>query len=79
MNAVGQILLDYDDDSEVPMYGFGAKPQFPNLKSSVVQHAFHLTGTENPNAYELPGMMEVYSHALKHVLLSGPTYFNPII
>lgn len=44
MNAVGQILLDYDDDSEVPMYGFGAKPNFPQLKSSLVQHAFPLTG-----------------------------------
>ena len=29
MQAVGQILLDYDDDKLVPMYGFGAKPKFP--------------------------------------------------
>jgi len=34
MKSVGQILLDYDDDSQVPMYGFGAKPRFPNLNQS---------------------------------------------
>lgn len=44
MQAVGQILLDYDDDKQVPMYGFGAKPKYPNFNSRVAMHCYPLTG-----------------------------------
>jgi hypothetical protein len=45
MKAVGDILLNYDDDRLVPMFGFGAKPKFPKLKSTKANHCFPLTGT----------------------------------
>ena len=44
MKAVGEILLDYDDDKKVPMFGFGAKPLFPNMYTKKVMHCFPLTG-----------------------------------
>ncbi len=31
MKSVGEILLNYDHDKKVPMYGFGGKPKMPNL------------------------------------------------
>jgi len=78
--AVGSILLNYDDDRLVPMYGFGAKPKFPNLFSKQTQHCFSLTGNPNDaNAHDMEGMMSVYSNALKQVELAGPTLFNPLI
>lgn len=30
IKAVGQILINYDSDKLVPMYGFGGIPKFPN-------------------------------------------------
>jgi len=63
--AVGSILLNYDDDRLVPMYGFGAKPRFPNLSSKQTQHCFSLTGdSSNANAHDMQGMMDVYQIAL---------------
>jgi hypothetical protein len=80
MQAVGQILLDYDDDKQVPMYGFGAKPKFPNMQSRIASHCFPLTGNHNnPNAQYLEGMMQVYQYAIQHVELAGPTLFCPLI
>jgi len=35
MWAVGDILLNYDDDKLVPMYGFGAKPKYQNYNSKI--------------------------------------------
>lgn len=31
MQSVSQILLNYDDDKNVPMYGFGAVPRMPGV------------------------------------------------
>ena len=78
--SVGEILLNYDHDKLIPMYGFGAKPRFPGLNLPTVSHCFPMTG--DPNSVEvfgLQGVMEVYKHALQFVELSGPTYFNPLI
>ena len=36
----GNILLHYDYDKLVPMFGFGGKPNMPNLKSDKVMHCF---------------------------------------
>lgn len=36
MQSVGEILLEYDDDKMVPMFGFGAIPRFPNFTTNEV-------------------------------------------
>jgi len=34
IREVGDILIDYDDDKLVPVYGFGAQTIFPNGTAS---------------------------------------------
>jgi hypothetical protein len=45
--------MDYDYDKLVPVYGFGAKVNHPNLSSEgKVHHCFPINGnTANPNLY----------------------------
>ena len=72
---VGNILLPYDYDGNVPVYGFGGK--LPNGETS---HCFALTG--NPATPEVPGVagvMDVYSRSFQWVALHGPTNFAPLI
>jgi len=78
--CVCQILLNYDYDQQSAMLGFGAIPNYPNLKSKTVSDCFPMTGSfEQQQALGLQGVMDIYSHALKNVELSGPTHFAPII
>jgi len=77
---VCQIVLNYDFDQIIPVYGFGGKPHFPTLNQNVVSHCFPLTGDVNKaQVMGLQGIMDVYQYALQSVELSGPTYFNPLI
>jgi hypothetical protein len=78
--GVCDILLNYDSDKKIPMFGFGGIPHFPNFNTSTVQHCFSMTGDpENPWAYGLDSIMATYKHALDHSKLSGPTLFAPIL
>ena len=80
ISAVGQIILNYDSDQLVPMFGFGGNPNFKNLKKSDVSHCFPCNGSEeNPQTMGMKGIMDTYNFALENVILSGPTYFQPII
>ena len=36
--------MDYDYDGKIDCYGFGAKLNYPNLKSKRVDHCFPLSG-----------------------------------
>ena len=77
---VCEILMNYDFDKKVPVYGFGGKPNFPNYKKNEADHCFPLTGdAQQPEVWGLPGIMQVYAGALRMVALSGPTYFAPIV
>ena len=45
LEEVSRILLDYDSDKLVPVYGFGAKVSMPNFNSfGKVHHCFPLNG-----------------------------------
>jgi hypothetical protein len=76
-DSVGQILMPYDYDGMVPVYGFGAK--LPNVTQ--VSHCFHVNG--NPNNPEVPGIMginQAYMGSMRAgITLSGPTWFAPVI
>ncbi len=79
--SAGEILLDYDTDKMVPVYGFGAKLNFPDLKTSEVSHCFPCTGNRLLGAdevYLMSGVFEVYKMALNHITLDGPTKFAPL-
>lgn len=80
MSSCGEILLNYDYDKMVPVYGFGGKPKFPNLTSYQTMHCFPLNGkVDDPYCFGLEGIMEAYNYALHNSELSGPTLFCPII
>lgn len=55
LSAVTSILLDYDYDKLVPVYGFGAKVKHPLLNTeNKVHHCFPINcNIENPNIYQL--------------------------
>ena len=73
---VCDILLNYDYDKMIPVYGFGGKPH----SCSRVNHCFALNeDEEDPEVDGLEGILEVYDQALEYVKLSGPTFFHPII
>ena len=71
--SVGGILLNYDSDKQVPVYGFGDKV------NRRVNHCFPLTFSDNPNVNDLNGLMQVYREALVKVELSGPTLLGPVL
>ena len=75
INAVGNVLLPYDLDGNVPCYGYGA--QMPNGQ---VAHCFALNGNPAaPGCAGVPGILAAYRQALSTVRLSGPTCFSPVI
>ena len=72
--AVGNILIEYDNDKEVPMFGYGA------IVNEKVNHCFAMNFDEdNPSVSGIDGIMEAYSNSVQRVILSAPTYFAPII
>lgn len=71
--SVGEILLHYDSDKLVPVYGFGGK------FNGSVSHCFPITFSSDPNVVNLDGMMRTYRQALERVELSGPTLFAQVI
>mmetsp|Transcript_27978 Transcript_27978/g.24664 ORF Transcript_27978/g.24664 Transcript_27978/m.24664 type:complete len:215 (-) Transcript_27978:348-992(-) len=74
--SVCDILLCYDYDKHVPVFGFGGKrPGEPK-----VNHCFALNLNENnPEVFQIDGIMQVYANALQTCRLSGPTFFNEVI
>ena len=78
--AVGEILLNYDYDKMVPVFGFGGKPRLPHFTFHEVLHCFPVTGyPQNPEVFGLEGIMGSYINIVNNVDLSGPTLFNPLI
>ena len=75
LHTVGEILLNYDSDKLVPMYGFGAK-----VDSEETSHCFPMTfDPNNSEVLGIEGMMEAYKMALNLVDFAGPTHFASII
>lgn len=78
---MASILLDYDYDKLVPVYGFGAKVKHPTFNSeNKVHHCFPINGDEtNPNLYQLPEILKAYRKILPYIQLSGPTRFSELM
>uniref|UniRef100_H2YHH4 C2 domain-containing protein n=1 Tax=Ciona savignyi TaxID=51511 RepID=H2YHH4_CIOSA len=76
IQAVGDIVQDYDSDKLFPTFGFGARLP-PDGR---VSHEFALNfNPANPNCFGIQGVMEAYQHSIRSVQLYGPTNFSPII
>ncbi|XP_069141533.1 copine-8-like isoform X2 [Argopecten irradians] len=75
IQAVGEIIQDYDSDKMFPVLGFGAK-----LPDGSVSHEFPVNfNSANPYCAGIPGIMQAYYGALQKVQLYGPTNFAPVI
>jgi len=78
IQGVCEILLCYDYDKKVPVYGFGGIPS--GVASDATSHCFALSGHENnPYVFGIEGITDIYKHALGKVLLNGPTHFSEIL
>lgn len=79
ISSVCSILLDYDDDKLIPVYGFGAIPIMEGFEEET-SHYFPLSGDWNkPSAHGIQEMFDVYSKSLNCVQMSGPTLFSPLL
>jgi hypothetical protein len=64
MESVGSILINYDYDKQIPVYGFGAILP-PNLSTS---HCFALSGKEDtPNVGSIEEMFNLYKTQVKKI------------
>jgi hypothetical protein len=80
ISGVCDILLNYDYDKKIPMFGFGGKPKFQTYYKNYVDHCFPMTANaQNPWVSGMDGIMAAYSNTLRNVELSGPTLFAPIL
>lgn len=79
--SIGDILLNYDADKLVPIYGFGAILKYPrHPEFGATSMCFPCSGDYARVAgHAVQGVFELYKYALKNVELSGPTYFAPLI
>ena len=72
---VGNVLLPYDADGNVAIYGFGGK-----LPNGTTSHCFALTGDPaRPEVKGIDGVMTSYRASFSWVGLHGPTNFAPTI
>jgi hypothetical protein len=74
--SVSSVLLEYDSDRLVPVYGFGGKILEKNGLHGPTRHAFKLSETEVDG---VDGIMNAYRSSLAVVKLGGPTLLRPII
>ncbi|XP_070558372.1 copine-8-like isoform X2 [Ptychodera flava] len=76
LQAVGEIIQDYDSDKMFPALGFGARVP-PDGR---VSHEFFLNGhPNNPFCAGIEGVMQAYQQSIRSVQLYGPTNFAPIV
>ena len=72
--AVSSILLNYDSDKQVPLYGFGGKIR------GQTSHCFNMNfNPAEPNVNGIDGIMGAYRNSLRYVELSGPTLFGHVL
>ncbi|XP_060559061.1 copine-8-like isoform X2 [Ruditapes philippinarum] len=75
IQAVGEIIQDYDSDKLFPVLGFGAR-----LPDGSVSFEFPCNfNPNNPYCAGIPGVLQAYYTSLKQVQLYGPTNFSPVI
>jgi hypothetical protein len=80
IQSVGAILEFYDHDGMIPVYGFGAIPNFIPYLSDRTSFCFPLTGSfDQPEVKGIAGVAEIYKATLPSISFSGPTKFAPLL
>jgi hypothetical protein len=79
LKEICSIVLNYDYDQNIPLYGFGASMSQCKLPGGTLS-CFPLSGDpEQLEVHGLGGIMECYAKALPRLRFSGPTNFAPVI
>eukprot|EP00924_Labyrinthula_sp_SR-Ha-C_P012356 maker-scaffold_10-snap-gene-4.19-mRNA-1 protein AED:0.13 eAED:0.13 QI:0/0/0/1/1/1/5/0/548 len=78
ITSIGRILLDYDSDKLIPLFGFGAQARIPGIQFEKNCFALNLD-EKNPSVFDLEGIHKTYLDILDKIDFSGPTYFSPIL
>ncbi|XP_067651173.1 copine-3-like isoform X4 [Haliotis asinina] len=76
IQAVGNVVQDYDSDKLFPALGFGAQIP-PNMEVSF-EFAMNFNA-QNPFCAGIPGVLQAYYNCVQNVRLYGPTNAAPII
>lgn len=77
---MGEILINYDYDKRVPVYGFGAKPFFSTLNTTQTLHCFPLNDNiDDPEVFALDGIVQAYRSTVARMQFDGPTYLHPVL
>ena len=76
IKSVGNILVPYDSDQQIPCFGFGAK--LPPVYDHA-HHCFPLNGKDDPEVNGIQGIIDAYKYTLASCRLSGPTLFSEIL
>ena len=76
IKSVGNILVPYDSDQQIPCFGFGAK--LPPLYDRA-HHCFPLNGKDDPEVNGIHGIVDAYKYTLSSCRLSGPTLFSEVL
>jgi len=80
LEAVGNVVVEYDTDKQFPMYGFGAYHRGKDGKfGSNVDHCFPLGPNGAVEVNGLEGILNAYKESIQNVKLSGPTLFAPLL
>ncbi|EKX31691.1 hypothetical protein GUITHDRAFT_98757 [Guillardia theta CCMP2712] len=76
MIGVGEILVEYDQDKKIAVYGFGGIV----AGHSEASHCFPLNGNmKDPEVLGVDGLLAAYRSAISSTKLYGPTNFAPVI
>lgn len=76
IQAIGNVIQDYDQDRQYPALGFGAKVP----PHGQISHEFFLNlNPDNPFCDGIGGILQAYARSLQNVELYGPTNFAPVI
>lgn len=74
--SVGEILINYDQDKMIPVWGFGGSP----VHGAPTSHCFPINGNPaNPEVFGVQGILQAYRNCLRSVYLNGPTLFGHIL
>ncbi|CAD8128818.1 unnamed protein product [Paramecium sonneborni] len=74
LRNVSEILIQYDHDKRVPLYGFGFDLNGKAHHCHPLNH-----NLEDPEVINLLGLFETYRNFVRTVKFSGPTLFRPTL
>lgn len=75
IKGVSDIILHYDYDKKVPVYGFGGE-----YTDSKKNHCFPMNGNDDdPEVYGMEGILSTYEAGLKKYNFYYPTYFGYVL